>query len=231
MSYNTFTPIVTDGLVLYLDAANTKSYPGTGTSWLDLSKNGNTGTLVSNPTFNPSDGSGGIVFNGSNQYCQVANATSLNSTSGSINVWFKMISVTSGTIAAAAIIGKSDITSSFNGYNILIGDGGGMFIQIKNSSQTTQSNLPITLSKNIWYLVTLTYVSGVSHALYINGTLYNSGSCVSFTMSTQPLRLVDTIDSVWGIMAGTIGQVSVYNKSLSASEVLQNYNATKFRYL
>jgi hypothetical protein len=59
--------IVTDGLVLYLDAANQKSYPGTGTTWNDLSGNGNNGTLVNGPTFN-SDNNGSIVFDGVDDY-------------------------------------------------------------------------------------------------------------------------------------------------------------------
>lgn len=62
--------IVTDGLVLYLDAANTKSYPGSGTTWNDLSGNGNNGTLINGYIFN-SIGNGNLVFDGSNDYVNI----------------------------------------------------------------------------------------------------------------------------------------------------------------
>ena len=57
-----FKPIVTDGLVLCLDAGNTKSYPGSGATWLDLSSNANNGTLTGSPTFNSANG-GSLQFN------------------------------------------------------------------------------------------------------------------------------------------------------------------------
>jgi len=84
MSYNTFTPIVTNGLVLYLDAGNLKSYPGTGTSWLDLSKNNNTSTLTSTTFVSPY--SGGINFNGTSS---LANSNFINPFAETIIVWAK----------------------------------------------------------------------------------------------------------------------------------------------
>jgi len=68
--------IITDGLVLSLDAANTKSYPGTGTVWKDLSGNGNNGTLVNGPTFN-SGNNGSIVFDGVNDYASTTPVSNL----------------------------------------------------------------------------------------------------------------------------------------------------------
>jgi hypothetical protein len=63
MAFNYSPKIIQDGLVLYLDAANTKSYPTTGTTWTDLSRSGNNGTLINGPTFNSGNG-GSIVFDG-----------------------------------------------------------------------------------------------------------------------------------------------------------------------
>ena len=66
-----FSPrIVTDGLVLYLDAANQRSYPGSGTTWSDISRGGNNGTLVNGPTFDPGNG-GSIVFDGVDDYVSI----------------------------------------------------------------------------------------------------------------------------------------------------------------
>jgi len=68
--YNNGPKIVTSGLVLALDAGNTKSYPGSGTVWTDLSGNGNTGTLTNGPTFNSSNG-GSIVFDGVDDFVNI----------------------------------------------------------------------------------------------------------------------------------------------------------------
>ena len=94
MAFNYSPNIITDGLVLYLDAANTKSYPGSGTTWRDLSKSQLNGTLTNGPTFNSANG-GSIVFDGTNDY--VDNIGDLSSFSFiqntnifSVSFWFKV---------------------------------------------------------------------------------------------------------------------------------------------
>jgi hypothetical protein len=87
--------VVTSGLVLALDAANTKSYPGSGTTWSDLSGNGNTGTLTNGPTFNSANG-GSIAFDGIDDYTNLGLVTQLtNITNVSVNAW--VYPVTSST--------------------------------------------------------------------------------------------------------------------------------------
>ena len=82
--------IVQDGLVLNLDASNTLSYPGSGTTWFDLTSNNNDGTLVNGPTFDSANG-GSIVFDGINDYVSFTTPPSTNSGTekSSINVWIK----------------------------------------------------------------------------------------------------------------------------------------------
>ena len=218
--------IVTNGLVLDLDAAKKDSYPGTGTAWNDISGNLNNGTLINGPTFNSGNG-GSIVFDGVDDYAQVSNNTTLNPTSGTISIWFKYTSVSG---IAASIIGKHDVASSLNGYNIYLSPTGIISAQIKNNSQTTNVASTPAISSNTWRNIILTYISGTSHALYDNSTLNSSGSCVSFTISTQPLRMVDSADSFWGLMAGNISNVQIYNRALSASEINQNFQATRARF-
>ena len=72
MAFSFSSKVVTDGLVLYLDAANTKSYPGSGTAWSDLSRSGNNGTLTNGPTFNSARG-GAIVLDGADDYIAINN--------------------------------------------------------------------------------------------------------------------------------------------------------------
>jgi len=80
--------ISTSGLVLALDAANTKSYPGSGTTWTDMSGNNNNGTLTNGPTFNSANG-GSIVFDGSNDFVTLGNQSVLGFTNGifSVEAW------------------------------------------------------------------------------------------------------------------------------------------------
>ena len=86
--------IITDGLVMHLDAAQLRSYPTTGTTWTDLSGNGNNGTLINGPTFNSGNG-GSIVFDGVNDYVTGFNSISINTTSSfAIEFWFNLTSFT-----------------------------------------------------------------------------------------------------------------------------------------
>jgi len=223
--------IIKNGLVFYLDAANSRSYPGSGTAWNDLSRGRNNGTLINGPTFNSANG-GSIVFDGVNDYGQVNNNTLLNSASGTINIWFKYINIIPASSTASILLGKTDVGGSFNGYNLIISPNGSIFSQIKGINNTilTQTTFSPIYPTNVWCNATLTYSSGVSHALYVNSVVYSTGGCVSFTMSSQPLRIVDSVDTFWGIMSGNIAMIQIYNRVLSATEVLQNYNATKSRY-
>jgi hypothetical protein len=86
MAVNYSPKIITDGLVLYLDAANTRSYPGSGTVWSDLSRGGNNGTLRNGPTFNSGNG-GSIVFDGVNDYASFPNNTNLDNQKITMENW------------------------------------------------------------------------------------------------------------------------------------------------
>jgi len=215
-------------LVLELDAADRNSYVSGSTVWRDLTANNFTGSLINGPTFSSAN-LGNIAFDGADDYVEVSNNSSLNSTSGTISIWFRYASV-AGAFGVASIIGKHDITQSRNGWVIFIDSSGIVGSQIKNNSQTTNLTPTPPYSPNTWTNITLTYTSGVSSELYGNAIQYSSGSCISFTITSQPLRIVDSVDSFWGTMLGNVSAIQVYNRALSASEVLQNYNALKPRF-
>jgi hypothetical protein len=214
--------IVTSGLVLALDAADTNSYPRSGTTWTDLTGNGNNCTLVNSPTFNSSNG-GSIVFNGTNQYGNVANVTSLNGTTQTISVWYNTTNNLLGR--GSVVIGKTDATNSLNGYNLFANSTA----QVKGAATTTDITGG-SITNSIWFHVTMTFTSGASSSIYVNGTLAATTSIISFTISTQPLRIGLSQDTFWTAFAGRIAKVDIYNRVLTATEVLQNYNATKSRF-
>lgn len=252
MSYNTFTPIVSNGLVLYLDAANTKSYPGTGTSWLDLSKTSNNGTLT-NCTFNSSN-IGNIVFNGSTSVVVLGDSDLFSFTSGggvdlpfSISTWIRLGAYGTGAALYSGLIIKSQYSGGWvREWQLSHGNSTGISFSIFNPDTSGVNyllvNMGTPLALNTWYFITVTYSGSKTNAgmkIYINGIIQptsnaNGGTYTGMgnTTTTVELGRQNTnglTDN--GNLNGNISNVLIYkNKELTASEVLQNYNATKYRF-
>jgi hypothetical protein len=222
--YNVKT--VTDGLVLALDAANPKSYSGSGaTTWRDLSGNSNTGTLVNSPTYNAANG-GYLSFNGSNQYSTVSN----NITSGT------------GDFAVSIWVYKTEIVANrylwdfgSNGGTLSSGTGDGPGFRYYNPTIGIGSPLytsgPIH-NINTWYNIVISRISGTTY-FYSNGSLIvsaaDSGNIGSWGTA---LRIGGYGGGGGYYHQGNISNLLVYkNKGLTAAEVLQNYNALKSRYI
>jgi hypothetical protein len=214
--------IVTNGLVLYLDAANKLSYPGTGTSWFDITGNGNTGTLTNGPTFNSSN-AGSIVFDGTNDYVQTNYNAAL--TDFTACVWFKVPDSTN--VGSARILDKSFINGFYLGKNYL-GTANSWGGGIRESSPPYGRY--ITLTDGQWNYMSFIR-SGTTNTIYGNGiTNTTSGTVSSTPLSTSNMRIGMEFSIISGPFKGDISQVYIYNRALSASEVLQNYNAIKGRY-
>ena len=213
--------IITSGCVLSLDAAERLSYPRTGTTWRDLSGNNNNGTLTNGPTFSAVNG-GCIVFDGVDDYVDVANASSLNASAQTINIWYNATTLPG---RSATIIGKHDSFGSFNGYNILTVN----FAQIKPASGGTSVGDGVGIA-SVWYFLTLKFTINSSATIYVNAVNRGTGALGNFTMSSSPLLLGKSLDSFWSLFTGKIANVSIYNRELSDIEIQQNYNATKSRF-
>jgi hypothetical protein len=212
--------IPTSGLIFYLDAANTRSYPGSGTAWTDLSGNGNTGTLTNGPTYSSANG-GQIVFDGTNDYVQTAYTTQLNNFT--IHSWFKSTAVSAGYFRIADK--KYDTGFFFGSNNSLTLWGGGV-----KTSGTFNS---ITLSNNAWHFLAMVR-TGTSLTVYGDGiTNTNTTVCGSGSIDSTALSIGGTINDGgaqrdW--FTGSIAQVSIYNRALSAAEVAQNFNSLRGRF-
>jgi hypothetical protein len=210
--------IVTDGLVLSLDAANTKSYPGSGTVWTDLSGNGSNGTLINGPTFSSVNG-GSIVFDGSNDYAPIGTTGFPFGTSpGTLSAWANVntisglhwiISYGTANTNQSRFLGTINSVYYFGGYN-------GVDI-------TYNGAIP-----NVWFNMVGVY-DGTNASMYINGVLVVGPSARSWNTvpgNAQIGRQTNT-GEYW---SGNIAQASIYNRVLSASEIAQNFNATKGRF-
>lgn len=209
------------GPVLCLDAGSRISYPGSGTTWTDLSGNGNTGTLTNGPTYSSANG-GSIVFDGSNDYVDCGNSASLNLTTDiSIAAIINMSSRVSFDIAVDRYSGVG------NGYSLTLNAG-----VIRWSTNADNYEDSTQLDLNRFYYIVLTYGGGIK-AIYKNGVMVQSKSfSTNIVSSGQNLLIGQRVallsDSLY--FHGLISSVSIYNRALSAAEISQNFNLLRGRY-
>jgi hypothetical protein len=227
MSFNYSPKIVTDGLVLCLDAANTKSYPGSGTVWTDLSKSRNNGTLTNfgSQTIWNSNNGGSIVFDGSNDYVSFNNIIPIGDSSKSVFIWFKSVTVIS--------------TRQWLFYSGTETNGGRFALEIESSKFTfnyfNAAIQPTTLTTNTWYYAGVTYNSTTKQLLiYVNGVLQSTTTfpvaTISINTGNGATNYIGNIFNASIPLNGSVAITQIYNKVLSQSEINQNYNALKSRF-
>ena len=238
MALHHFPRIVTDGLVLCLDAGNPLSYTSGDSVWKDLSGNDNNGTLINGPTYSSANG-GGLVFDGVDNYISIPYTSQLAPTSAiSFGAWTYLSdwNINFGT-NGGRIISKTES----GGYQMGAGEGTmgadnvGALLYINSSYRV------VKIAKNLissgWHYLLFTF-DGQYFKMYLDGTLvdtYNHGSVSSIiynynnivAIGAEPNGSTGVTGNYWN---GNIALISIYNKALSANEVSQNFNATKGRY-
>ena len=217
MSLSHSPSIVMDGLVLALDAGNTKSYSGSGTTWTDLSLNSNTGTLVGGPSYGSTSG-WSIAFDGLNDNVSIGtNRFSFDSSPGTLSAWTKttslypdraIVSYGASVINQARILGIAASNFYFSGYGSTITASGASY--------------------DDWFNIVGVY-DGTNASMYVNGELVAGPTLQSWNTAASNAGIGKNVgnDGYW---RGNVSQVSVYNRALSAAEIQQNYNALKSRY-
>jgi len=220
--------IITDGLVLYLDAANTKSIVSGSTTWRDLSRSGNNGTLTNGPTFNSANG-GSIVFDGVNDFINLPTSTSLWSSNFSINFFIKSNILGNQFIFSNGTYGSAATNIWFGGGNL-----NNFVIHLRRTDGTNAIGYNFTLP--IPYNI-LTYYSVIYSTndntlkLYQNSNLVESKNTSLVDPSWMPNGWRIGNSNGFPGVNGNIHNFTVYNRALTAQEVLQNYNATKTRFV
>lgn len=210
--------IVTTGLVLNLDAGNTSSYPGTGSTWTNLGTAGSgaNATLMNSPTFSASGG-GSIVFNGSNQYANVAVTKTADC---SFSCWASSTAALSQPMLFIA--GPNGSGPDLFFYSGVIAwnswDGAG----------SSFGSIPATANNGAWHnYVVVTDTVANNTKLYYDGSLLGSTTYKSAAASTD-LRIGGTTDTyMWN---GNIAIFMVNNIALTAAQVASNYNIQKTRF-
>jgi hypothetical protein len=231
-----FGKIVTNGLVLALDAADRNSYVSGNDTWFDLSGNGNNGTLTNGPVFSNNS----IVFDGFNDYVTCGTNSSTLLSAMTISSTFSFTSYTTGTHLIVSRLGPS---ISRHNYFFGITDSK-FYFGFKQSGVAAWPYVWINTSPvlNTIYNFTATYSTSSSVAMYLNG---QNQSFSGPNTATNPLITNQVVDqdptSICSVGSGApaenfyysnarIYNAQIYNRALSAQEVLQNYNAQKARF-
>jgi hypothetical protein len=246
--------IVNDGLVLHLDAANYKSYPGGNTVWNDISDSGENFTLYNNPTFS-SDNNGELLFSGTNDYARIRNSNVINSmaANGSIELWIRSTSSTFGTAGSARLISFGDEarTGSDTGSTLGTNHDYNNFLCICRKSFGPIDGIElwykffpqrfgpaIALNTQEYFQVVVSWSqsgSNMTFRYYLNGvntttatlaqTPYSNGSTITIGQNGA-----GSLTSPFENSNCAYGNIKFYNKALSLAEVSQNFSALRGRY-
>ena len=215
--------IVKNGLILDMDAAKRDSYPGTGTTWNDISGFQYNGTLTNGPTFNSSNG-GSIVFDGVDDYVNLGSFQSLIN-NFTLTTWCKITSTT-----GANILGFYNTSSPYNGWGVGYSQNPLNGSKLNFWDGSSWINSTVTIADSIWRQICIVVSSTYLVSFYINGIFSTSIQAATISSFTGTKAIGARNDGV-GSTSGNIAQTTIYNRALSSAEVLQNYNATKGRYI
>jgi len=223
MAFNYSPKVATDGLVLCLDAANPKSYVSGSTTWGDLSRGGNNGTLINEPTYNTANG-GSLVFDGVNDYVNISTAPNLTNPltiCAFVNTSF--ITGSNQVIYGPSANGSDNYLTIFNNRARILATQASDL----NSFQITGTTV---IQANTWYHITGIVNNNVTQ-IYINGIFEVASTARAFTIGSwnSTARIGQRANGQFPFN-GRIAYVQGYNRALSATEILQNYNTTKTRF-
>jgi hypothetical protein len=221
-----YDSIVTSGLQLYLDANNSASYPGTGTTWFDLSGQNNN-VVMQNSSNISYTASGGSYFTlASNGYFNRATTTGIptGSSAYTMSVWVQWSSGTWPVSGGMIGIGNSITTNLTNQFRT-VNTNGLVNYWYGNDLGATSSVSPASQ----WFNAVAQW-DGTTRKIWVNGTQVASAGATGLNVSSSLLQIGATNVGGSEPLQGRIGQALIYNRALSSTEIQQNYNVTKTRY-
>jgi hypothetical protein len=219
--------VVTTGLVMHVDAGKTASYPGTGTTWTDLTGTVSAGTLANSATYSSANG-GFLTFNGSNGLATFPNSTALDNQALTMEVWVKPTSLGQ----AAFWFEKGNVNSQYSFFqyaNAIYWRGviGGSLVDLTVAESTAG------LSTTVWNHMVATYVTGTGRRIYRNGTQVASDAqtgTVGTNAGGMSIAAYGGTGSNSYFYNGGLAICRIYNRALSLAEIQQNYNDQKARF-
>jgi len=245
--------IVTNGLILNLDAGFTPSYPRSGTTWIDLSLSGNNGTLTNGPTFSSNDGGGSIVFDGVDDICSIQSVNLSNVNKVTITFWCKILNYkeTPNTYNMLFEVSTNFNNSTTGFYIGFADDSTGFFNKTYPISVNLRGNIGYNISgfnKNLvndlnWHHWTCIFDKSITGTqpqqtfLYIDGVYQNPTIIPTNFRSDNNNNFGNDTSYIGARSQSTtapsniqISTMLFYNRALSSTEILQNYNAQKGRF-
>lgn len=223
MAGSYYPKIVTDGLVLCLDAGNRESYRGSGTAWIDLVSGTKTAVLSNSPTFSQNN-VGSLVFSSASQQFGTLSSPGVSGQNLTASIW--VFPTTSGTFMTPLTNMTFDSTTT--GYAIQQRNNGTFWVSVGIWGVGGETVSNISYTTNQWLNITMTY-NGTTITAYRNGVLFGtSASTRTFTEGT--LTLGKGAINASEHFTGNISMVSLYSRALAAAEVSQNFNATRGRF-
>jgi hypothetical protein len=232
--YNVVENIITNGLVLNFDASNPSSYVGTGVTINNIAGVGNTGILTNGPTFSQLNG-GSIVFDGTNDYINVADSPSLGmSSTNAVTVYAWFHATADGINSTREIIHKRNNDPTYVSYGISWGSSSNKNILFSRFGfdDGTVSDLNSDALPKLKWINACTTFDGSVHNMYVDGNLAKTASVSNKRIKDDNLPVtLGSFNGTQEYFQGYISDAKIYNRALSSTEVLQNYNATKNRYI
>lgn len=222
MAFITNPTISTNGLSLYLDSVNARTYSGSGNTAYDLSGSGGTCYLINSPTFSSAGYSSYFSFDGTNPYMDCAQY--INRTAYTKIAIFQIATTTDPNVFiggdstyqhALWMAGGNKLSAGHNNRS------GGSFTRVQSTT---------TLQTDKWYFGAVTFNNSTGYALYLNQNLEATSADTSmFAVGNATIHIAAHNDGS-NLLHGKLSQVLVYNRVLSQSEILEVYYSFKYRY-
>jgi hypothetical protein len=232
--------VVESGLVLALDAGNSKSYPGSGTTWTDLSGIGNTGTLTNGPTYSSAN-SGFLSFDGTNDFVSVPSGIPQRTSQFTNEIWVYPTSLTGGSNGYSTLIRMygSRVGGGGGDFYFVLRSAGQVHCEIRNVADTGYDSYTTStgiIQVNNWYhIVQVIDRTNGNIKFYVNGASRLDTSTSTFGIVTDSSIEIaqqgtNVSDAFARRLTGRVSNVKLYNRALTAAEIQQNFIATRSRF-
>lgn len=223
--------IVTDRLSLFLDAANRKSYPGSGSTWFDISNNAINGTLVGNTVYN-NNNRGSFFFDASGDYIQLpANSLSFGTSTFTIEAWVKPNAISGINMIYASQ--SSNLSGHIAcGHYTPGGFGTGFFLGDFNGSVRRITSFGTVATANRSYHVVFLKNASNEYVVYVNTVPSTTNTTSTLSLASADPRIGINPDALGGseIWSGEMSVFKIYNRALSVAEIQQNFSALRGRF-
>jgi hypothetical protein len=214
------------GALLYVDAGNTASYPGTGTTWTGLSTNASNATLVGSPPWTSAGTASYFTFNGTGSQYASTTSSKFNVVYTGKTVFFaaRMTAFTTGTFRC--VFGTNAGSRNFNTY--IYSPSSGVYVMHYSAGGGGGFSNNLSLTTNQWFVGAVTQTTGGLVTYYFNGQAAGTNTGVTFAQyAANGGEFVALGDNFW---LGNIGVCAVYGQALTADQIQQNFNAIRSRY-